>query len=106
MRKLILLLVLLTGFVFTANAQSEVCLRDFDFLIQRIKADYPGYDVKVTPQTSQSLQNLEDKLRKKIVQYPDSCYRFLSEYAEWFKDNHLRVRWLWSGNTSTSSKEE
>ncbi|MGA3014759.1 MAG: S41 family peptidase [Bacteroidales bacterium] len=106
MRKLILLLVLLTGFVFAANAQSDVCLRDFDFLVQRIKADYPGYDVKVTPKTSQSLQNLEDKLRKKIAQYPDSCYKFLSEYAEWFKDNHLRVRWLWNTNSATSPKKD
>jgi hypothetical protein len=105
MKKTILLMILLTVFVFAANAQSDVCLRDFGFLVQRIKADYPGYDVKVTPQTAQSLQNLEDKLRKKLVQYPDSCYKFLSEYAEWFKDNHMRVRWLWSGNTSTSSKE-
>ena len=106
MRKLILLLLLLTGFVFAANAQSDVCLRDFDFLVQRIKADYPGYDVKVTPKTSQSLQNLEDKLRKKIVQYPNSCYRFLSEYAEWFKDNHLRVKWLWNTNSAASSKKD
>lgn len=102
MRKLILLLVLLTGFVFASNAQSDGCLRDFDFLVQRIKADYPGYDVKVTPKTSQSLQNLEDKLLKKIVQYPDSCEEYLSQFIDWFKDGHMYIKPLSNPNSSSN----
>jgi hypothetical protein len=106
MRKLILLLVLLTGLRFASNAQSDGCLRDFDFLVQRIKADYPGYDVKVTPETSQSLQNLEDKLRKKIVQYPDSCEEYFSQFIDWFKDGHLYIKPLSNPNSSSNRNKD
>lgn len=71
-------------------------MKDFDFIIQKIKSDYPGYSDKVTPKTKQDLLQLEKELRNKIQQYPDSCGKYLFSYTSWFKDNHLRIKRLYS----------
>lgn len=39
-----------------------------------------------------NLKDLEKDLKNRIIQYPDSCGKYLSLYTSWFKDNHLRVR--------------
>jgi len=75
-----------------ANSQSSDCTKDFDYLINKIQADYPGYHDKITNTTLPNLLDLENKLRKKITEYPDSCGYYLNVYTEFFKDLHLRVR--------------
>lgn len=104
MRILLLLFVFQLGIANWLNAQSNDCLNDFNYLVQKIKADYPGYSDKVKPESFNELQILENELRKKIIQYPDSCGRCLRKYTEWFKDNHLRVKRLWPKVGSTVSK--
>jgi len=90
------LFFLLFFIVLSGNIQSQNCdcTHDFNYLVQKIKADYPGYNDKVTPATKQDLLKLEKELRNKIQQYPDSCGRYLLAYASWFKDHHLRVKRL------------
>jgi hypothetical protein len=75
-------------------------------LIHKVKVDYPGYRDKVTPVTSHELQLLEDELRARIIQYPDSCGKYLRRYAAWFKDNHLRVGRNWPADASDAKKNE
>lgn len=87
---MIVLLVVTTSL--RSMGQSDTGMQDFDFLVQKIKADYPGYHDKVTAANQDQLKNLERKLREKIKQYPDSCYYFMNEYTDFFRDHHLRVR--------------
>ena len=73
------------------QAQTADCKKDFDFLVDKIKADYPGFNDKVDPANIGKLNILEKELRNKIQIYPDSCSFYLRQYASYFKDNHLRV---------------
>ena len=88
--------ILISGFVllltFMVQAQKNDCLKDFDYLVEKIKNDYPGYNDKVNKETLPDLKHLEQELKNKIIQYPDSCGKYLGVYTSWFKDNHLRVR--------------
>jgi hypothetical protein len=87
------------------KSQTDQCVKDFDFLVQKIKVDYPGFNDKVTSKTGQDLLKLEQELRKKMQNYPDSCGKYLSAYTSWFKDNHLRIRRLNSSGVPNSNDE-
>jgi len=106
MKKIIMTLVLLVTLISLTKAQTNECIKDFDFLVQKIKADYPGYSDKVTTKTAPELIKLEQELRNKIQLYPDSSRKYLSTYADWFKDHHLRVMKLRSSANVASSKPE
>ena len=73
------------------QAQEKKCLSDFDFILNKIKNDYPGYADKVNEENIEELKVLESEIREKLIQYSDSCYSYLNEYTDWFKDHHLRV---------------
>ncbi|MEI8004657.1 MAG: S41 family peptidase [Bacteroidota bacterium] len=85
------LFVLLLGGSVAVSQQSS-CLTDFDFVVKKIRADYPGYDVKIRGDKVTELARLEQDLRKKIEKYPDSCWLYLDEYCGFFTDHHLKVR--------------
>jgi hypothetical protein len=105
--KTILLALVIFGFTFLSQGQSSECTKDFDYLVKKIKDNYPGYNDKVTSKTDPDLQNLEKEIREKIALHPDSCGKYLDQYASWFKDNHLRVKGLWpSKSPSGQSKPE
>ena len=106
MKKIILTLVLLGTLIGLTKGQTNECIKDFDFLVQKIKANYPGYSDKVTMKTAPELVKLEQELRKKIQLYPDSCRKYLSIYADWFKDHHLRISGLRSSSNAIISKPE
>ncbi|GET31555.1 hypothetical protein PbJCM13498_04180 [Prolixibacter bellariivorans] len=89
---LFLMMSILTSFV--VHAQKSECLKDFDYLVEKIKSDYPGYNDKVNKETLPDLKRLEQDLRNRIIQHPDSCRKYFNLYTSWFKDYHLRV----SGN--------
>jgi len=90
MKKFLLLLLFLN--VLRLQAQKNDCLSDFEFLVKKIKNDYPGYDQKVTNENRNKLLVLEKSIRLKIVAHPDSCYSYLNEYTSYFRDLHLRVK--------------
>jgi hypothetical protein len=102
MRNLFFLIIFIA---LTSNLRSQTsdCVKDFDFLVHKIKVDYPGYSDKVTSKSKQSLIQLEQELRNKIQLYPDSCGKYLYVYTSWFKDNHLRIRRLYSKSVSNDN---
>jgi hypothetical protein len=105
--KTILLSLLIFGLALLSHGQSSECVKDFDYLVKKIKENYPGYHDKVTSETAHELQNLEKEIREKIALHPDSCGKYLDQYTSWFKDNHLRIRGLWpSGKSGGHSKQE
>ena len=92
-------------------SQQSSCMTDFDFVVAKVKSDYPGYDVKIRGEKVAELALFEQELRKKIVLYPDSCGLYLDEYCRFFRDHHLKVRrnpgpdreWV-QGDTSSYGK--
>ncbi|MCX6242319.1 MAG: S41 family peptidase [Bacteroidetes bacterium] len=92
-------------------SQQSSCMTDFDFVVAKVKSDYPGYDVKIRGEKVAELALFEQALRKKIVLYPDSCGLYLDEYCRFFSDHHLKVRrnpgpdreWV-QGDTSSYGK--
>jgi len=102
-----LILFFVGGSIISTQAQTNESISDFDYLVQKIKADYPGYSDKVTAGTATALQTLEKDIRRKLGLYPDSCGYYLNQYASWFKDKHLRVRrTMASGNPTDSRIDE
>lgn len=92
MRARTILIILITLLLNKLSfSQSNDCIKDFDFLIQKIQADYPGYSVKVNFANRAQLQLLEKEIRHKITMHPDSCGYYFDEYTDFFKDHHLRV---------------
>ena len=96
--KMILIALITVFFNKFALSQTTDCLKDFDFLVKKIQADYPGYNDKVTNANRSQLALLEREIRQKITNYPDSCGYYLNEYTDFFKDHHLRVRRIWKEN--------
>jgi len=91
---------------FIVKAQKSDCLKDFDYLVEKVRNDYPGYNDKVNKESWSDLKDLEQDLKNRIIQYPDSCGKYLSLYTSWFKDNHLRVRRSRSNLNQTSIGEQ
>jgi hypothetical protein len=91
---------------YSVSAQNPDCLSDFNYLVNKIKTDYPGYHDKVTKATEKELADLELKLREKIAIHPDSCGTYLDEYVSWFSDFHLKVRYNWSKHHSGSGSKQ
>lgn len=90
-----LIVIFINGF---AISQTTDCMKDFDFLVKKIQADYPGYNDKVTNENRSQLALLEKEIRQKINAHPDSCGYYLNEYTSFFKDHHLRVNRIWKRN--------
>ncbi|MEM6684663.1 MAG: S41 family peptidase [Bacteroidota bacterium] len=90
MKQLVTTIILFFGFIFS-QAQENKCVLDFEFIVQKIKNDYPGYIDKVTKENIDTLKTLESEIREKIMKHPDSCFTYLNDYTAWFKDYHLRV---------------
>ncbi len=102
MIKNLFLIFSIAVFPFLIHAQSvnEDQLKDFDYLVELIKSDYPGFNDKVKP----DLAVLEIKLRNKIKEYPDSVLFYMEEYIAYFNDKHLRINSL-KQNTSKNASE-
>lgn len=103
MKQLLTTLLLITT-ILCCRAQEQVCLSDFDYIIRRIKKDYPGYHDKVNEQNISDLVQLENDLREKIALHPDSCFRCLNRYTSWFKDHHLRVTYNYNHYSDSKKK--
>lgn len=99
-KKQILALALTVCFTSYLFGQEPECVKDFEYVVERIQNDYPGYQDKVNSESAIELNNLESTLRKKIIQYPDSCRQYLRMYTAWFKDFHLRISVHRQQNTS------
>ena len=87
----------------SVSAQHNDCASDFNYLINKIRSDYPGYYDKVTRTKEIDLAELELKLKSKIAEHPDSCWTYLNEYTSWFNDGHLNVMCNRSGDKSDSA---
>lgn len=103
MKRFLIILLLAIGIIHV-QAQENKCLTDFDYIVYRIKNDYPGYLDKVDEDNIKELKSLESEIREKMIQYPDSCFKYLNDYTAWFKDYHLRISY--NRNSRKRDKKE
>lgn len=107
MKPLRLFLILLIALIsFSVKSQNNDCAKDFDYLIRKIKEDYPGYQDKVTKESRHQLIDLENNLRNRTAKHPDSCRYYFEEYTRFFKDYHLRVRPVRRKSNQVAKKPE
>lgn len=88
---LVLLFVLLAPS--PARAQQPCpCRENFEWMQQKIAANYAGYRDKVTAQTQPALDALSQKLLAQTEQAADSaCLRLMGDWLRFFKDGHLQI---------------
>lgn len=66
-------------------------LRDFDFLVEKIRANYAGWETKVTPATKIALDALTTRLRAKAATVSDDEFTAIArEWIGFFKDRHVQ----------------
>jgi len=88
----LILKILSTSLLFP-QSQNSACVKELDFLINKVSTIYAGYYDKVTSETKEELEALEKRLRRrlKLREKEDfrGCTRILREYLNFFKDKHL-----------------
>lgn len=76
----------------TEDAQAVINLRDFDFVVDKITANYAGYDTKVTDANRDEFAALTARLRTQAGAASDEQLNsLLTEWVNFFKDGHTRI---------------
>ncbi|HLP95505.1 MAG TPA: S41 family peptidase [Saprospiraceae bacterium] len=84
------LLVLLAQYL---PAQSCSCTDELDFVVRYYEQNLPGFKDNVTKETRKSYETLKAELRllaQNAVETTD-CFKLLTYYVEFFKDNHSHI---------------
>jgi len=82
-------------------------LRDFDFLVAKIAANYSGWDTKVTPATRATLDALTARLRARVATASDDEFASIArEWIGFFKDRHVQFGPAPAPTPAASSRSE
>ena len=74
-----------------AADRAAINLRDFDFVVEKISANYAGWDTKVTTATRPELDALTARLRAKAAAAGDNEFAALiREWLHFFRDGHVQ----------------
>ena len=84
-------------FPISTFAQNCDCLVNFDYTTSHIADSYSGYSDKVKIKNLKEFNNFTSHLRQRAANATgtDSCYVILKTFANYFKDQHLRVQLDW-----------
>jgi len=75
----------------SAADRAKLNLRDFDFLVAKIAANYAGWDTKVTPATRAELDALTARLRARAATATNDEFASIArEWIGFFKDRHVQ----------------
>lgn len=87
-------------FIFFLTAISSIgqtdcsCTSELNFVIGYYERNLPGFSDNVTPKTTEQYERLKNKLlaeTKRTTNKVD-CFKLLTYYVEFFKDNHSSIR--------------
>ncbi|WP_116107219.1 S41 family peptidase [Lewinella sp. IMCC34191] len=86
-------LILCTGAV-QAQTEDCGCREEFDFVVRYLEANLPAFHQDVTADNRAAYTDFRDALRQKASQATDrnACFRYLTQYVEFFQDNHTKMR--------------
>ena len=90
-----------------AAAQTGDCSRVFTFVTETVRANYAGWDDKVTPATRDSLDRLTDRLRARAAAAGDAsaCVEHLRAWTAFFQDGHLGIGFSPAGGSAAASDD-
>lgn len=75
-----------------APAETNLNLQDFDFVTGKLRANYAGWDTKVTDETRPALDALTARLRAEAADAsPEELTTLLQEWTGFFGDGHVGV---------------
>lgn len=88
------------------KAEDCGCKKDFDYVVNYIESNFPGFDKNVTTNTKQEYLIFKKGLEKDItkVKTKNECLKYLTYYVEYFKDNHTKMRTLYSKSIDESNE--
>ena len=106
MNKYIIVLLFLTIAQFV-KAQDCNCKNDFDFVVNYIESNFPGFDKNVTIDNKQAYLSFKEQISKKTetANTQNECLKYLTYYVEFFKDNHTKMRTLRGTKVDESSSK-
>ncbi|MEI6408715.1 MAG: S41 family peptidase [Bacteroidota bacterium] len=83
-------------FAHTLSAQSPTCdcPKEFNWLQEKIRTNYPGYKDKITAATQADFERHTNEIRLKTSANPssDSCLQLLRNWTAWFHDAHMGIQ--------------
>lgn len=75
-----------------ALSQDCKCVEDFDRMVEKVKANYIGYRIKITDRNRADFEKYTAALRKKALNASDDdCVFVLDDWLKYFKDHHLFI---------------
>lgn len=75
-----------------AQSSSCDCRGNLEEVITKIKDNYPGYDLKITPEQRPLFQQFTDSLRKMAdTARATTCFPILQAWLGYFNDKHLAI---------------
>ncbi len=81
-------------------------LEDFDFVTEKLRLNYAGWDTKVTDETRPQLDALTMRLRAQAADAaPEQLAEILKEWVDFFQDGHVGVRWIGASADSEPPSE-
>lgn len=81
-------------------------LRDFEFVTEKIRLNYAGWDTKVTAETSPALEALTERLRAEVDgATAERMAEILGEWLAFFADRHIGIRPLGPADGSVEPDE-
>ena len=93
MKNILLFLFFISSFVALSQEDCS-CASELDFVIDYYERNLPGFKDNVTPKTKTYYENLKGDLRAaaKTAENKLACFKILTYYVEFFKDNHSSIR--------------
>jgi hypothetical protein len=74
------------------TSQTNPNLQDFDFVVEKLRRNYAGWDTKVTDETRPALDRLTARLRSAAKDAsPEELTAILREWTGFFEDGHVGV---------------
>lgn len=80
--------------LFTVTTQAQICdcSENFNFMVQRIKKNYVGYNDKVTKYNQKQFEHFTDSIQKVAKKTGNSqCISLCKEWLDFFKDRHMTI---------------
>jgi len=75
-----------------ASSQTNLNLQDFEFIVEKLRRNYAGWDAKVNDKTRPALDQLTARLRVTAKDAsPEELTAILKEWVKFFDDGHVGV---------------
>ena len=102
------LILLVLSFSLIARAQDCNCEKDFDYVVNYMENNFPGFDKNVTTKNLSYYSKFKNEISRKtkIATTKNECLKFLTYYVEFFKDNHTTINSYTNKNQQINESSE